>query len=321
LPTIVASSWITTALASLAPGQSDNAASIVRKHAPDINAEFLDWHADYDGARPFFAFLNYFDAHSPYETHPPFDTKFSATPPRYWLMRGWQRSYTEAEMQEFVDAYESAIAYLDHQIGELLSELEARGVLDNTLLVIVSDHGESLGENDILVHANSLYMPQLRVPLGIRMPGRAPAGLRIDSPVSLRDLPATVLDLVGLNATLPGRSLRSLWQPGVVEPADADRNAGAFSELTYNRFAHADDPIQLGLMRSIVHGRWHYIRNGDGSEELYDFRSDPDETDDLAAGEAGRAALTALRGALRAHLEGGVPAVAVGGSSPSSRSP
>jgi arylsulfatase A-like enzyme len=280
---------------------------LVRRTAEDVNGDFLDW-LDDRANRPFFAFLNYFDAHSPYETHAPFDTMFSRSSPRYWLMRGWQRSYTEAERQEFIDAYDSAIAYLDHQIGRLLTELDRRGVLDSTLLVIVSDHGESLGENGILIHANSLYMPQLRVPLAIRMPGDVPAGRRVDSPVSLRDLPATVLDLVGLDVDLPGRSLRTLWEPGGAGPVDAE---GVFSELTYNRFAHPDDPIQLGLMRSIVRGGWHYIRNGDGSEELYDFRLDPDETLDLAAGEEGRAALNALRGALRGHLDRGSPAVAL----------
>jgi arylsulfatase A-like enzyme len=278
---------------------------LVRKSAEDVNAEFLDW-LDGRPDRPFFAFVNYFDAHTPYETHEPFDTLFSDRSPRYWLMRAWQRTtQTPEEEQEYLDAYESAIAYLDHHVGLLLQELDQRGILDNTLLVVVSDHGESLGEHGILVHANSLYMPQLHVPLGIRLPGHVPAGLRIAEPVSLADLPVTVLDITGLDAAMPGRSLARFWDSPMRRDTERPRAPGVFSELTYNRFAHSSDPIQKGLMRSIVLGDWHYILNGDGSEELYDLSVDPGELTDRAqdADSAALSALVSSRRALTAHLD------------------
>lgn len=277
---------------------------LVRKYAEDVNAEFLDW-LDGRPDRPFFAFLNYFDAHSPYETHEPFDTLFTDRSPRYWRMRGWTRTQTREDEQEYLDAYESAIAYLDHNVGLLLDELDRRGILDNTLLVVVADHGESLGEHGILVHANSLYMPQLHVPLGIRLPGRVPAGQRIHSPVGLVDLPATVLDIIGLSPAMPGHSMQRFWNSNVAGDGGGAGADGAFSELTYNRFAHPSDPIQKGLMRSIVLDDWHYILNGDGSEELYDLSIDPGEMTNrvMDADSAARSALVRSRAALSTHLD------------------
>src|SRR5205085_8095982 len=108
------------------------------------------------------------------------------------------------------------IASLDHHVGLLLDELERRGVLDNTLVIITSDHGEHFGEHNLLLHGNSLYRDLLHVPLVVIAPGRVPAGRRVKEFVSLRDLPATVLDLLRLEGRgwFPGRSLARFWHAG-----------------------------------------------------------------------------------------------------------
>jgi arylsulfatase A-like enzyme len=253
---------------------------LVRKSAAKVNDEFLSWMPS-DGT-PFFAFVNYFDAHLPYKLESPFSEKFRDPAPRYWRFRGWVRDYAEADLQEFRDAYNSAIAYIDDQVGALLRELEQQGVLDNTLVVVASDHGEHFGEHGgIMTHGNSLYLPLLHVPLVISFPSRIPAGVRVQPAVSLQDIPATILDVLGFSADslLPGESLAQLWNG-----SEADGAADAvFSELTFNDFSHRIDPIRAGPMQSLVQGRLHYIRNGDGREEVYDFVADPDEQLNLAA--------------------------------------
>jgi arylsulfatase A-like enzyme len=270
---------------------------VLRKSAERVNEEFLSWVPD-DG-RPFFAFLNYIDAHSPYTLKPPYDTRFHASPPRYWL--GWDRDFEEPELAEIRAAYNSAIAYIDAQIGELLTELDRRGVLRNTLVIISSDHGEHFGENGgIVLHANSLYLPLLQIPLVMALPGTLPA-TRVKDAVSTADLPATILDVVGLSSSekLPGRSLVPLWaRPDSAALASTDTSTLIYADLTPDRFANAKDPIIRGYMQSLVKGRLHYIRNGDGVEEVYDYLADPHEVRNLATG----ADSTALVEPFRQHL-------------------
>jgi arylsulfatase A-like enzyme len=273
---------------------------LVRKSAEDVNREILDW-VPTDG-RPFFAFLNYFDAHEPYETHPPFELQFSDHPPKFWLIKGWQSRKNKDELQELRNAYDSNIAYIDHYIGALIRELDKRGVLKNTIVIVASDHGEHLGEHGgIMSHANSLYMPLLHVPLVISFPPRVPAAQRVSQPVSLQNIAATVLDILAVppDVTLPGTSLARLWSaPGDTTQRDTTTTPAILSELTYNTFSSALDPIQKGPMHSIIRDNLHYIRNGDGSEELYDFEADPRERDDLARAEGVEPRLPELRRAM-----------------------
>ena len=116
-------------------------------------------------------------------------------------------------MQELRDAYDSCLRYLDEQVALLVTELEDRGLLANTLLIITSDHGEQFGEHDLILHGNSLYMPLLHVPLLMFLPSRIPAGIKIPAPVSLRNLPASIMDLIGVrsNFRFPGESLARTW--------------------------------------------------------------------------------------------------------------
>ena len=104
------------------------------------------------------------------------------------LRTSWRLSRektTSQQNQADIDCYDSAIAYLDEQIGRLLDELERRGRLKNTLVIITSDHGEAFGENGRFGHIDSAYLTQLRVPLLISMPGVIPARSVITEAVSL----------------------------------------------------------------------------------------------------------------------------------------
>ncbi len=112
------------------------------------------------------------------------------------------------------DCYDDCIALLDEQLDLLLGELERQGLLENTDVIITSDHGEAFGVHRL--HRPFLHrflLEEIGVPLVILSPA-APAGRVVDSPVSLRDLPATVVDLLGMSAAspFPGRSLAAFWK-------------------------------------------------------------------------------------------------------------
>ena len=108
-----------------------------------------------------------------------------------------------------IDVYDDSIYYLDGRLRALLDELGKRQVIDDTLIIVASDHGEHLGDHLLFFHGCSLYRQLVGVPLVIVDPGRVPTGRVIGAAVSLRDIPATVVDLLGLarGAPFPGRSL------------------------------------------------------------------------------------------------------------------
>ena len=200
-----------------------------------------------------------------------------------------------------IDAYDGSIAYLDDQLGRLLERLEDRGTLENTIVIVTSDHGEEFGEHGTMFHGHSLYMPLLHVPLVISYPPRVPAR-RIYRPVSLRDIPATILDLLRSadKSRVPGGSLVPSWSDG----DDTGSGSAVLSEVKRNPRTPRSFPVHKGDMQSLVYGNMHYIRNGDGREELYDLASDPWEESDLAGSDRAQFWLSLFRKELDAQLTG-----------------
>ena len=156
--------------------------------------------------------------------------------------------------------------------------MRERGALDDTIVVVTSDHGELFGEHRLTGHGNCLYMPLLHMPLVVAGPG-LPTGQRIADPLTMRDLPATLLDLAGgVPAGWPGSSWRSTWDEAVAAPEQA---SVVLSEVKWMSLAPAWLPVAKGDMRSVLIDGMHYILNGDGSEELYDLAADPEQKRDL----------------------------------------
>lgn len=196
-----------------------------------------------------------------------------------------------AEVQEEIDAYDGALAHLDDRLRELIGAIHGRNSGRPTLIIVTADHGEEFGEHRVFEHGYSLYRPAVHVPLVVVLDGGAgdaPRGLRVDEPVSIRDIPATVLDLLGRDGgPFPGRSLRTVWEAAASradEPEDAvetSASAPVFAELGFAGNQPAWFPASAGDMRSVVIDGFRYILNGDGSEELYDYRADPREVTNL----------------------------------------
>jgi arylsulfatase A-like enzyme len=194
----------------------------------------------------------------------------------------------------YLDAYESAIAYLDHQLGLLFDELRKRGLLENTLIIITSDHGELIGEHGLFTHGTSLHRPLLHVPLVISFPTRLPQGVRVEEPVGLRDLPATIAELVNFQGEprFPGNSLARYWTKGEASEIPA---TPLLSEVSKTIRERPEWPASKGDMKSLVVNGLHYIKHSDGREELYDFDHDVNEERDLALSEEGHRVLGQLR--------------------------
>jgi arylsulfatase A-like enzyme len=273
-----------------------------RKSAEAVGRDFLHW-LDKQPDRPFFAFLSYFDAHQRYYAPPPFDGKFG---PRQWRedtafdahprhsSLATPDALTPRQRQAEQNAYDGSIAYMDACLGHLLDELNRRGLLDNTLVIVTSDHGEQFGEHGLCEHGNSLYRPVLHVPLVIRTPGGAPSELQVEQVVSLRDLPATIVDLVGLGdrVEFPGRSLRRYW--------DGTETEIAQTTPVYAHLQFGDDREKC-LVAVIADGL-HYVRFIDGHEELFDFFQDPLEARDLSSEPDMQSSFSRLRALVSRHL-------------------
>ena len=193
-----------------------------RKDAGAINRAFVGWLSQRpEPARPFFAFLNYMDAHSPYVLPPGAAHRFGLKPESrddfQLLNRHWDSIDKLRLAPRYralrADSYDNCIAHLDEGLGKLLDELAGRGVLDRTLVIVTSDHGEGLGEHGLFDHGESLYRTEIRVPLLIVPPAAPRTRGVVSQAVSLRDLPATIVELAGqgTGSPFPGRSLSRLW--------------------------------------------------------------------------------------------------------------
>jgi arylsulfatase A-like enzyme len=248
----------------------------VRKRAAVVNAELLHW-IDRDRQRPFFAFLNYMDVHHPYGA------------PVGYPQSPWNHGTA-------IDNYDEGLRYADDSIGHLLVELEQRGLAQKTLVIVTSDHGESLGQHELTYHASALYWELIHVPLIVWYPDHAPAGLKIVRPVGISEIPATIMDLTqpGGKAGFPGPPLSSLWRTPAAESPDP------LSELAKNEIIAPEDRLPeipnafTGAMRSVVTPQWHLITHEKRGDQLYDWVHDPGELNNLINTPEGRSAAAKL---------------------------
>jgi arylsulfatase A-like enzyme len=259
----------------------------IRKDAARMNRDLLAWLKTTD-KRPFFAFVNYLDAHSPYVPPASFDRHFGVTPESrddLSILDRWftldKATLSRRDIQLASDAYDDCLAYLDEQLGRLFDELDQGGVLGNTLVIVTADHGEQFGEHDLYCHASSLYEQEIHVPLLVILPGAGHAGHTVAEPVSLRALPASVdaiLDLDGI-APFPGQSLSRFWdRSGRPEPEPVLAQVDGPAKTAPNL---GRSPAFAGPMKALLSGQDVYIRNGDGTEELYDLTTDPAQCSNL----------------------------------------
>jgi arylsulfatase A-like enzyme len=215
------------------------------------------------------------------------------------LINGFVERYhpdlTPEQLQSEIDAYDGSINYVDDQINALFTELDSRGELDNTIVIITADHGESLGEHGLLQHSASLYRQEIHVPLILWGTG-IPKGKVIDIPVSTTALPSTILELIGANdETFPSLTLTYLFDGTAVKDWPLP-----ISEVAQFDGAAEQNPTTHGEMKSVIGNQVQYIIHEKFGDELYDWRADPQEENDLA----GDPTTADILNALKAYLEG-----------------
>lgn len=234
-----------------------------------------------NGARPFALYVHYIDPHDPYVPPPAFRSVFLDREP-------------EQERERDILHYDQEIRYVDARVGALTSKLEALGILERTVFVFLSDHGEGFGPPDHgRGHAHSVYGEEIDIPLLIRGP-KLPAGTRFSRPVSHVDLLPTLLALLGVQAPVP------LEGHDVFAPAEDSHDVVIAEHLML-----AGDRRQRCIIRygwKLIH---HFKRD---RYELFDLKRDPSEGVDLAAQEPARVAslrddLTTRLAALRVTRE------------------
>ncbi len=253
----------------------------VRRHAPQISNELLSWVNEDSSGTPFFALVNYFDAHAPYYPPPPFDKKFQGEMPG-------GTSEDLKKRADIVNPYDGLVGFLDWEVGRVLQELDSKKILENTVVMITSDHGEALGNHDRAGHGDSLYREVGRVPLIIFGPGVLP-GIRQKGAVSLRRIPATIAWLAGDqsgNISFPGPTLAAQLQ------GDRENETDDWVLLELSRETG-------GYIKSLVNGKWHYIWDvNSGKEEIYDMDKDPAEKSNLAGSAEAAPQLQTMRARL-----------------------
>jgi arylsulfatase A-like enzyme len=248
-------------------------------------------------ARPSFVFLNFLEAHFPYHQLPgPYRDRYTDRPPselrRISLdILGQQFGGPDVDAgaagEPARDLYDGGVAYTDALLGSVVGALRESGTLDRTVLVVLADHGEILGEHGgFFGHGPSLYQSMVGVPLAVRYPARIAGGVRVATPVSTVGVFATIVDLAGIE---PPPTLQAGTLVPLARGAGADGSSDpVLSELVAaagpGARASRDDPQMLKgqHLRAYRSGSWKLVEASQGGPFLYDLASDPAETRDLA---------------------------------------
>jgi arylsulfatase A-like enzyme len=263
-----------------------------REPSREITDQAIAW-VEEAGGRPLFLFLHYYDVHSDYASLPeheaeflkPYDGIADGTTAQLAAHREGKVSLSAEDAANLIDRYDAGIRQMDQEIGRLVSFLRDRGLWEDTLFALTSDHGEEFFEHGGVLHGQTQYQEVIRVPLVVKGPG-IPVR-RVSAPVSLVDLAPTLLTLAGVpgHEGFDGVDVSPLWETS--DRSQEDRYL--FSEADHNNVEH--DITRAVRYR---HFKLHFNRLS-RERRLYDLSRDPDETTDLAADEANPVAALAER--------------------------
>jgi len=219
------------------------------------------------GDQPWLAWVHYFEPHAPYESP-------DQTVDHRALLSQPHHDFTAAEADALRAQYSHEATLSDTLVGQLLDLLDELEAADNTLVVITSDHGEQLGEHDIMFHHHGLYDESLRIPLIIRAPGLRGVVTRTIAPqVRMMDIAPTVLKYIKLDPLAQAEGAELLgYATGV-------RTRDLACPLYGRREASLREGVLLGLR---AHDVKYILDPAQGTEELYDLAQDPAEAQDLS---------------------------------------
>ena len=289
------------------------------RRVSDRGLKWLDERRRADADQPFFLFLHYFDVHYDY-----------APPEEGYARRFWpggrrprldgddffenpeiRAGMDPADLEGVVSYYDGEILWTDEQVGRVLDRLDALDLADDTLVVVVSDHGDEFFEHGAKGHRQNLFGTTLDIALILRLPGRLRAGRRVEQRVSIVDVAPTVLDLAGALARAdfhapeavaldPSLLVHGMWGRTLVPMIEGrereDRDCLGFLANRWQDREHPVDTWALwsGAMKVVVSQRYERVREADGEPgrlrpveragQVFDLARDPGEMADLAAG-------------------------------------
>lgn len=270
--------------------------------AEELNLLVTEWLSNtwtpiISGTQPLFLFTYYFDPHTWYDPPPPYDIMYDSTytgtlTPAIFghgeTAKSGDLILSPRDLQYLNALYDGEITYWDFYLGQLLDELESNHLLDNSLIVVTTDHGEMLGEHGEWSHAGSLYEEVVRVPLLMRYTGIISPSLSITTPVQTMDLMPTILDYAAIS--LPTNIQAISLRPLIEGTASLTPTRPIYSEVDAitdpaNPLYWATPPDDL---RSVNQDGWkyiHYMSQPDTSE-LYQLEpTSPYETENVITQE------------------------------------
>lgn len=278
-----------------------------QRNGREVTDRAIEWLSSFHN-HPFFLFVNYFDPHDPYQPPPPFDTLFDPT--YHGDMNGIIRNLysdretgrrrkggkdgpflTNDDYYHLQALYDGEITFMDLQIARLIRFLQTSNKFDNTIVIILSDHGESIGDHQILDHGHTLYEEQVHIPLIVEGPG-IPANWRISALVRSIDILPTVLQLIHVSAPadIQGKSF-------------ADYFSKKFDTRTYVGEIFQDPRVKVKPFKRdqkcYLENQWKLLWSSNNHNELYDIDSDFGETQNQFPGNNGTAMIDSLFGYLK----------------------
>jgi arylsulfatase A-like enzyme len=202
------------------------------------------------------------------------------------MFKNLRTSYKDKDegLRRFTQAYLACVTAVDDNVGQVMKAINNSSLKDNTIVVLVSDHGWTMGEKDH-VYKNSLWEESTRIPMSIRVPGLTKSNSKVQHPVSLIDIYPTLLDLTGIdnNTTknefgkpLDGHSLRPF-----LENPNTENWTGPKAALSVVYSSNKNKDIPSNHHYSVRSKDWRYIIYDSGKEELYNNNIDPKEWDNL----------------------------------------
>jgi len=243
-------------------GAAEATLAEIQRPGPETLEAALGW-LDTVEERPFFLLFHIYEPHTPWEPPPDLAARYGRT-------------------------YDGEVAAADAVVARLVAALRERGLYESSTVILLSDHGEGLGDHGETEHGILLYRESLQVPLLVKLPGARRAGATVAEPVELTDVMPTLLDLAGAP---PPEGLRGL---SLLALADPEREPPAAPRPLYAETFHPHLRFGWSGLTSLILGRHHYVEGTD--RELFDLVADPAERRDLLREE--REAYARLRDAL-----------------------
>ncbi len=285
------------------------------EHDYNITGELTDEAIDFMGKsdRPFLAWINYQDPHPAFTCPEPYKSLFdpkevelpksfrlfsekSSEPLRnkVWRAHSGMEQCSEEDMRKAIATYMGQIRYIDDSVGKLMQFLEAKDLLENTVVLFFSDHGELLGDFGMTHKLPVFYDSLSRIPVLIRYPGRKPEGIEFEGLIEEVDLVPTLLEMMGVS--IPPTMVGKSWVRSIEERDDAGRKsilceAGGGAPTVKHpveglSLKAPKLPTSLGPGAMIREGHWKLSVYEDDFGELYDLSSDPGEMKNLFDDEA-----------------------------------